>query len=253
MKWSVELPKLQENVNTKRRHQLVDAAVLTPGALVIGEGAGSLGAAVLPTGLKKEKVQSMSKAKRKMLSKAIAHHKMDPNITLRTGGAALKHSKGNVPNAQAVVVKEPYLKALQGKKIKYLKNQSINVPQGANIEAAMHELGHLKHHQKPWGHLVSTLSKAYGKPIGAVGAVAAMTNEQTSKYAPVVVPAVMYGSTVATEGGANAFAIKEMTRQRGFKAGLKTFAKVAPYMATYLAAPVATGAALYGLRKKIYG
>jgi hypothetical protein len=254
MKWDIELPKLQKNVNASRKKQAIDAVFLTPGALVVGHHGGAEVASALPTGLSKEKVQPMSKAKRRMLTKAIHHRKMDPNIKIRTGAAAFKHSKGSyVPYATAEVAEKPYKKALEGKKVRYLRKQQINIPQGANISAAMHELGHLHHYGKPYRHLIASLAKSVGKPIGQIGAVAAMVTEDTAKYVPYVAPAAIYGGTLATEAGANVFAVKEVTRQKGFKAGLKTFKQVAPYMATYLAKPLAVGALLYGLKRKIYG
>ena len=256
MEWNPELNKIQANISRRKKaDKAIDAAVLTPGTMIVGEGAGSLAAQAIPTGLSKETVQPMSKAKKKMLNKAMQYHKMDQNIKVVTGRKALKSVTGMVPNAQAKVNQGKLIERLNKpkSKVKYLFDQKINLPQGGNIEAAMHELGHLKHHQRPIRHVISSSTGTIGKPVGAALAVAGMMHEDTAKYVPVVAPAIAYGSLVGTEAGANAFAIKEMTRQKGFRAGLKTIKKVAPYMATYLAAPLAVGGALYGLKKKIHG
>ena len=259
MEWNPELPKIQENINRRNKiDKAVDAAVLTPGTLVVGDTIGTLGAGVIPTGLSKEPIQPMTKATRKALNKAISHNKIDPDIRVISGRKALKE-KGPVPAAMADLDLKTLDKNLDKaktlkdvKKIKFLRNKKISLPQGANTEAALHELGHLKHYGSPARMMVSSTAKQLGKPVGAAAAVAGMLHEDTAKYVPVVAPAIGYGSTVAQELGANTFAVKEMARQKGFKAGLKALKKVTPYMATYLAAPLAVGGALYGLKRKIH-
>lgn len=260
MEWNPELAKIQSNIARRNKvDKAIDAAVLTPGAMVVGNVGGDIAAQAIPTGIGKEKIQPLTKETRKALNKAITYHKMDSNIKVESGRQAFKKS-GPVPHARANVdlkkldkgeEKSKTLKDLS--KVKYLKDQKISLPQGANTEAALHELGHLRHHQKPLRHMLSQSAKAVGKPLGAIGAVAGMMHEDTAKYVPVLAPAAMYGSLIGTEAGANIFSAKEITRQKGFKAGLKAVKKLSPYMATYLAAPLAVGGALYGLKKKIHG
>ena len=260
MEWNPELPKITENINRRNKlDKALDAAVLTPGAMVVGSAGGGVVAQAIPTGLGKETIQPITKATRKALNKAMTHHKMDTNIKVESGRKAFK-KQGPVPNARAQVDVKKLEKGIEQaktikdlNKVRYLKNQKISLPQGANTAAALHELGHLKHHQRPLRHILSTSTKAIGKPLGAVGAVAGMMHEDTAKYVPVVAPAAMYGSVIGTEAGANLFSAKEIARQKGFKEGLKAVKRLSPYMATYLAAPLAVGGALYGLKKKIHG
>ncbi len=254
--------KLNGDAGSKRKAKVIDAIATTPAAMVAGGAAGSLGGHFVSDSLNFGPTEASSRATEKIVNKAIKHHNL--KTTVFTGTNSVRQAiKDEQPGAKGYagfaydetkMPKNPKtLKEVTQGYRKALTSTKAVVPAGQAKHVLLHELGHVKQFHSPSRMVTNMALTKVVRPGGAAAAIALMSNETTAKYAPVVAPIAMYAGELSMEGGASIFAAKEMARQRGTKAGLRTALKLVKPFATYLAQPLGVGAGLYALKNYLHG
>jgi len=271
MKWDIENIKLKRNKDgaNSRKAKIVDAIATTPAALVVGGAAGSVGGTLIADTINFGPTKPASKSTMKMLNKAKAHHDLRAK-SFSGKSAVIQAMKDKIPRSRGYAA-QSFDKKLYDKVFKKFRNNStlkqrdfikgyrrsiknsrIVVPSG-NKAVLMHELGHIKQFHSPARLLTHATLTRVVRPGGAAAAIALMANEDTAKYAPIVAPAAIYAGELSLEGGASMFAAKETARQKGVKEGVRTALKLVKPFSTYAMKPVGMAAALYGLKRHLYG
>jgi len=121
-----------------------------------------------------------------------------------------------------------------------------------NLDVAMHELGHAKDFRThtELKHKAQIIGNTKGNHAAMLG-VAAMSNEDTRHYAPLVA-AVPGAIVLRSEAAANYHAYHGIKAHKGAKAANKFLTRMVPkQMAGYVAGTLGPAAGLYGANKLI--
>lgn len=234
-----------------KKSRPIDALMYTPGAFVAGHFAGDAVGGLVGSSLVNQEVVPLTKQTKKMVNNAIKKHKV-PNVMITSGAEAKKLSP--VGKAEVTFDTKSLKRSLKaGKLPSTLGSAKLTLPHGKNIPEALHELGHVKQYLKnPVAGAAIMTAKMLGPVVGPAAAVVALSREDLAKYAPAA-GFIAASGDLASEAGASGFAVKELARQKGFKAALKSLPFLGAALTTYLTKPIAVGAALYGTKKLIYG